>query len=417
MESKLTSGVIRRKPPSSRYYPYATRRGSAKESMMKDEVVRLGVELSLSVAESMFLLCGDNRALFCFGYKLSRHVLPHQDPVLERLHRVFDHISLKDLKSKNGVCNQNGIDSSVRWSFIRNTWKDFVFGTIILHRLVIVLRKKDLSFDERMFSSFIAKYKKVLSNIEDKLRPFKNVSEANGYLRETQESDIFHLWKSLFDEEAFETTRRVIKSPYNLGRDSAKKKLEKEAVRLGVELSLYVAQSMFLLCDDIRSMLIFCFKLWRDAKNDLNPNSPVAERLLRLMHYIYLKDVKPRNGVYQNETTSVQLELAGTTWRNFEDGFTYLDLVVLILRGEEENCLYRREFTSSIEEEVKSLEEKLRSVKAVSEANGFKREAIKCSISEMWKSLFDKEAKEASQTLRVIKNGILRDLFLPLLNE
>lgn len=59
----------------------------------------------------------------------------------------------------------------------------------------------------------------------------------------------------------------------------------------------------------------------------------------------------------------------------------------------------------------------MRRRKPVSEANGFRKEAIECTISGLWESLFDKEAKEATQTLKTIKNGILGDLFLALQNE
>ncbi|CAL9229646.1 unnamed protein product, partial [Arabidopsis halleri] len=53
MEPKPTDGVVRRirpLPGSFRYYPYAT------GSHIREEVVQLGVDLSVSLAISMFLL-------------------------------------------------------------------------------------------------------------------------------------------------------------------------------------------------------------------------------------------------------------------------------------------------------------------------------------------------------------------------
>lgn len=203
-----------------------------------------------------------------------------------------------------------------------------------------------------------------------------SVSEANGFARETFESHIFNLWKSLFDDQADEAAPKAIRtriltdmftpllhkpihtdilalpphSPYILGNDFAKQELKEEVARLGVELSLYVAQSMFLLCDDIRSMLRFCFKLWRDAKGDhddvmMIPDSPVVERLLGAIPYVYSIDIKPKHGVYQqNDGQSVQWELIRTTWDNFDSGIRDLDRLVLILRGQGSFCVDGREF-------------------------------------------------------------------------
>ncbi|CAA7027582.1 unnamed protein product [Microthlaspi erraticum] len=52
--------------------------------------------------------------------------------------------------------------------------------------------------------------------------------------------------------------------------------------------------------------------------------------------------------------------------------------------------------------------------KGVAEANRFDRDAIETDVLEIWKSLFDVEAKEATPTLQAIKNGILSDLFQPI---
>ncbi|CAN7004930.1 unnamed protein product [Brassica oleracea var. botrytis] len=401
MESKSTSGVVRRKPPSFRFYPYASGSSSGKKDM-KDEVIRLGVEFSVSVAESMLLLCDDIRTMLFISLALWKYVLPERNPVVERLFLLIHYIYSKDIKPKNEVLYQNGEGKSAQWNLIKTTWNDFVCGIIVLNRLVLVLRVKDCSYDDRLLLSAIAKYKQELKNLEGKLRSAKDVSEANGFARETIKSNIFPFWKSLFDEQ---------------GRDFAKQELKDEVVRLGVELSLYIAQAMFLLCDDIRSMLWFCFKLWRDAGRYIYPNSLVLERVLRVIHYVYFKYIEPKNGVYRNGGLSVQMRLAIPTWENFDDVILSLNVLVPVLR-QEGRCACGRNFMSSMEEQLKKVEEKLRCGKVVSEANGFSREVIEPSFFGLWKSLFNKEANnEATQTLKVIKNRILRDLFLPLHNE
>ncbi|CAF2145204.1 unnamed protein product [Brassica napus] len=402
MESKSTSGVVRRKPPSFRFYPYTSGSASGKKDM-KDEVIRLGVEFSVSVAESMFLLCDDIRTMLFISLTLWKYVLPEGNPVVERLFLLIHYIYSKDIKPKNGVLYQNGEGKSAQWNLIKTTWNDFVCGIIVLNRLVLVLRVKDCSYDDRLLLSAIAKYKQELKNLEGKLRSAKDVSEANGFARETIKSNIFPFWKSLFDEQ---------------GRDFAKQELKDEVVRLGVELSLYIAQAMFLLCDDIRSMLWLCYKLWRDAgRRYIYPNSLVLERVLRVIHYVYFKYIEPKNGVYRNGGLSVQIRLAIPTWENFDDVILSLNVLVLVLR-QEGRCASGRNFMSSMEEQLKKVEEKLRCGKVVSEANGFRREVIEASFFGLWKSLFNKETNnEATQTLKVIKNRILHDLFQPLHNE
>ncbi|KAG7584632.1 hypothetical protein ISN45_Aa02g000330 [Arabidopsis thaliana x Arabidopsis arenosa] len=440
MESKSRhSGVLRRLPPSLRYYPYASssgrRSGFGKDDTRKEEVVRLGVELSLHVAESMFLLSDDIRSMLLFCAKLWRDVEP-ASPVVERLLLVMHYVYSKDddiNKPKNG-------GKLVHPELIRTTYMDFVDGIRRLHRLFLAVRNNSSSyFDDRLA---IAKYKQVLMKLDDKLR---HVSEANGFARKTIESNIFDLWRSLFDEEAgeakvmmkhriiidlftplFDQSRpltsgrsetRIHYFTYSLGMGFAKQELRDEAVQLGVELSLYVAESMFLLCDDIRTMLVFCFILWRNAIRYRNHDSPVVERLLRVIHYVYSKYIKPMNGVYHDGGNSVHWELMRrTTWKDFADGIEGLEDLVLTLRGEG-SCVEGTRFKSSIREALRKVEEKLRSVKAVSEANGFAREAMEPNILDMWKSVLDKEAKEATQTLKVINNRILSDLFLPLWNE
>ncbi|KFK23206.1 hypothetical protein AALP_AAs59823U000200 [Arabis alpina] len=287
--------------------------------------------------------------------------------------------------------------NSVQWEFVSTTWDDFVTGILVMHRLVLVLDRKDYSFDDPLLSSAIAKYKQVLKKLEDKLRSARDVSEANRDLFTSIFSKPFHS----------EILQLPPHSPYILGTDFAKQELKEEVVQLGVDLSLYVAQSMFLLCDDVHSVLWFCYKLWGDAQRNRNPDSPVVERLLCVIHYVYLKYIIPKNGVFQNDDgKSVLGGLISATWKEFDAGIRDLDRLVQILRGGE-NCLDGRELTSSIEQALKNVDEKLRCVKDVSEANGFVREALESSVLDSWKTLFDNKDK------KVMKNGsMLGDLFL-----
>ncbi|KAJ4887686.1 hypothetical protein Rs2_27434 [Raphanus sativus] len=377
MESKSASGVVRRKSPSFRFYPYASGSAFGKKDM-KDEVIRLGVELSVSVAESMYLLCDDIRTMLFISLALWKYVLPERSPVVERLFLVIHHIYSKDIKPKNGVLlYQKGEGKSRQWDLIKTAWNDFVCGIIVLHRLVCVLRVKEYCcYDDRLLLSAIGKYKQELKNLEDKLRSDRDVSEGNGFARETIKSNISHFWKSLFDEEGKEEIPREIKnrmlgewlrpidgetwdieikslplhSPYILGRYFAKQELKDEVVRVGVELSLYVAQSMFLLCDDIRTVLWFCFKLWRDTKRYSYANSLVLERVLRVIHYVYFKYIEPMNGVYRNDGLSVQVRLSGVL-ENFDDVILSLDVLVPVLR-QEGRCACGRSFMFSMEEQL-----------------------------------------------------------------
>ncbi|CAN6851102.1 unnamed protein product [Brassica oleracea] len=408
MESKSTSGVVRGKPPSFRFYPYASGSASGKKDM-KDEVIRLGVEFSVSVAESMFLLCDDIRTMLFISLALWKYVLPERNPVVERLFLLIHYIYSKDIKPKNGVLYQNGEGKSAQWNLIKTTWNDFVCGIIVLNRLVLVLRVKDCSYDDRLLLSAIAKYKQELKNLEEGKEEIP---------REIKNRMLRELFKPIDGETwDIEIKSLPLHSPYILERDFAKQELKDEVVRLGVELSLYIAQAMFLLCDDIRGMLWFCFKLWRDAGRYIYPNSLVLERVLRVIHYVYFKYIEPKNGVYRNGGLSVQMRLAIPTWENFDDVILSLNVLVPVLR-QEGRCACGRNFMSSMEEQLKKVEEKLRCGKVVSEANGFSREVIEPSFFGLWKSLFNKEANnEATQTLKVIKNRILRDLFLPLHNE
>lgn len=171
---------------------------------MKKEVIQLGVKLSLSVVESMFLLCDDIRTMLFFCRKLW---INYPDPVLERLLHVMHYVYLRDIKPKKRGFKNYG--QSVQWRLISTTWEDFSNGVKVMFRLVKVLRRKDWSFDDRLLFSAIEKYKQVLRRLDDKLRSKKNVSEKNGFMRETIEPNIYDLWKSIFDEKAKETTHTL----------------------------------------------------------------------------------------------------------------------------------------------------------------------------------------------------------------
>ncbi|CAA7053833.1 unnamed protein product [Microthlaspi erraticum] len=455
MDSKPSSAAKRVRPLGGsepyRYYPQATGTDSGKEDV-KQEVVRLGVSLSLYVAESMFLLCDDIGTMLSFSYKLWKYTLPPSDPVSQSLLRVIHYVYSNDIKPKKRVCQDGG--NSVQWELIRTSWKDFTEGVIVLHRLVYILRRRDIIFDDRLLSSAIAKYKQVLKKLEDKLRSAKDVSEANGFARETIESNISHMWMSLFDEEAdqgkatTEEMRNMILSdvfqpvlgkswhsliptppvyyPFILGKDFAKENMKEEVLGLGVELSLYVAESMFLLCDDVRSTLRFCLNIWRDYLNPDSyiwrdyhkPDGSLWGTLLRVMHYVYTIHIKPKkNGVYRIGGESVQWEFVRTTWESFDAGLRDMQFLIRFLRirgGAVSDC---REFTTRIEESMKKVEEKLRCAKDVSKANGFAREAMESNIADLWNySLFNRETQE-SWTLEVIRDDMFSELFQPLLKE
>ncbi|KAG2283297.1 hypothetical protein Bca52824_054517 [Brassica carinata] len=439
MESKSTYGAIRRNPRLVRYYPYTTGNSSAVKEEMKKEVIQLGVKLSVSVVESMFLLCDDIRTMLFFCYKLWRGYNPRPYPVLERLLRVMHCVYLRDIKPKKRVFKNYG--QSVQWRLISTTWEDFFNGVMVMHRLVRILRRKGRSYDDRLLFSAIEKYKQVLKRLDDKLRSKKNVSEKNGFMRETIEPNIYDLWKSIFDEEAKETTytlkeirnsiisgifdpisgkpiHRKIRAlpshtPYILGIDFPKQELKEEVVKLGIELSLLVAQSMFFMRDDdYRSTLWFYLKLWIDATKDRDQDSPVAERLLYVNY-----DIKPKDKEFENDDARwVQSKVIRTTRKDFAAGIRDLDRLVTILRGEG-SYSDGREITSRIEEALKRIDDKLRCTKKNSEENGFAREVMESNILEVWRSLFDKNAKEAWKP-RVMRRIVsLTDICKPLLEK
>jgi len=185
-----------------------------------------------------------------------------------------------------------------------------------------------------------------------------------------------------------------------------------EAKRLGVEFSLFVAEAMFLLSDDIRSMLLFCLWLLKDAGNKGITAPVVVGRLLCVVLHVFETYIKPKNRVYQADGKSNQWELILESSQKFFFGVREMDRIVSIL-GKRESSSCEEVKTSDLEHynlELNKLEETLRSAKEVSEANGFAREAIKSNIVYLWKCLF-----ETSQPNVInLKNRIL-DMFTPLL--
>ncbi|KAG7593975.1 hypothetical protein ISN45_Aa01g027560 [Arabidopsis thaliana x Arabidopsis arenosa] len=208
---------------------------------------------------------------------------------------------------------------------------------------------------------------------------------------------------------------RVVCTIYGIDTDWAwidlnkdKEKQKEEAIRLGVELSLFVVEAMFLLSDDLRSMLLFCFCLLTYAgKKDYD--GPVVGRLVRVIQYVFVTYIKPKNGVYHDDGLSIHVELMKTCPQHFNSGVGGLNSLVSILKNGSVVKSYGFEYYN---QEMKKLEEKLRSAKEFSEANGFVRDEIKSNIVHLWKSLFE-------ETPEVINPNkpILFELFRPVRDE
>ncbi|VYS48044.1 unnamed protein product [Arabidopsis thaliana] len=199
-------------------------------------------------------------------------------------------------------------------------------------------------------------------------------------------------------------------SPYTLGTDLNKEneKQKEEAIRLGVELSLFVVEAMFLLSDDLRSTLQFCFCVLNIAgKRDYD--GPVVGRLVSVIQYVYETYIKPKNGVYHDDGLSIHVELMKTCPSHFNFGVRVLNHNVWSLKNGKVVKSYSFEYYN---QELKKLEEKLRSAKEFSEANGFVREEIKSNILHLWKSLF-----EATPEVRNSNKTIVLELFSTINNE
>lgn len=90
----------------------------------------------------------------------------------------------------------------------------------------------------------------------------------------------------------------------------------------------------------------------------------------------------------------------------FNIGVGGLNSIVLILKNNNVVKSYSFEYYN---QELKKLEEKLRSAKEFSEANGFVREEIKSNILHLWKSLF-----EATPEVMKPNKLILFEMFMPI---
>ncbi|KAL0743133.1 hypothetical protein Bca4012_084646 [Brassica carinata] len=205
-------------------------------------------------------------------------------------------------------------------------------------------------------------------------------------------------------------------SPFTNGTTAdvtAKEKEEqKEAsVRLGVELSLFMAQAMFILSDDRSSMTHFCF--WTLFKTKMDRRGPVLRRMYRVIQHVFATHIKPMNRVYTEGGKSSQSQLMGEFRQDFVSAIRGLaDIVSTLGIG---GCLVKPSVFEKYNQELKKLEENFRSVKNVSEANGFSREAIECDFLHLWKSLFG-TTRESSEAMKLDKS-ISSELIRPLLNE
>ncbi|CAH8382605.1 unnamed protein product [Eruca vesicaria subsp. sativa] len=162
-----------------------------------------------------------------------------------------------------------------------------------------------------------------------------------------------------------------------------KEKQKEEVVKLGVELSLFVAETMFLLSDDIRSTL----------------TGPVFGRLFRVVEYVFIAHIKPKNGIYHDGGISIHCQQSKALYPNFTS-VKFLDRIVMILKngGGVKLCGF-----GYCNQEVKKLAEKLGYSKDVSKANGFVREAIKCNIFQLWKPLFGTTPEVINPITRVLE--------------
>ncbi|CAA7015364.1 unnamed protein product [Microthlaspi erraticum] len=164
-----------------------------------------------------------------------------------------------------------------------------------------------------------------------------------------------------------------------------KKKQKEEAARLGAELSLYVAEVMFLLSDDMRSLLRFCYWLLSFVGKQ-QVNGPVVGRLFVVIEHVFETYIQPKNRVYQDGGKSIQWELVGTFGEDFSHGLGGMLHIVSILRMSGRvsppGLLYYGQ-------KLKKLEDKLTCARHISEANGFAKEAIQPYIVNLWKSLLE----------------------------
>lgn len=178
-----------------------------------------------------------------------------------------------------------------------------------------------------------------------------------------------------------------------------KEKQKEEVVKLGVELSLFVAETMFLLSDDIHSTLYFCFWLFK-FPGKLNFNGPVFGRLFRVVEYVFITHIKPKNGIYHDGGISIHWQQFKALGPNFASVLRVLDRIVTILKNGGEVKLSGFGYCN---QELKKVEEKLGYSKDVSEANEFVREGIKCDIFQLWKPLFGTTPEVINPITRVLE--------------
>src|SRR5690606_20834848 len=97
----------------------------------------------------------------------------------------------------------------------------------------------------------------------------------------------------------------------------------------------------------------------------------------------------------------------GKECRSRRRGLAHIDTTLNI------GCLVKPSLLEQYNQELKKLEENLTSLRDVSEANGFAREALESDVLLLWKSLFE---GTISQVLKP-DNTIIHELLRPLLNE
>ncbi|CAH2071615.1 unnamed protein product, partial [Thlaspi arvense] len=299
MEPKPLSCILRRNgklpPLSYRRYPFDTGSRFGKEEM-KEEVVRLGVDISLLVSETMFLLCDDIRTMLWFCATLQRLLL------------VFHHVYSDYIKPKSGVFHND--DNSVRWRLIGDTWEDFTEGIIVVHRLVMVLEEK--------ITLTTIKQKHAMKKVEDKLRSTKEVM-MDGFARETIESNVTDLWKSLFYEEAGEAAPKVKR--IRILKDLCMPLLDdvhSEMLALPPPSLPYILGSL---------LICYGFAISYEEMQE-RTGVLIVRGGEAALYYIILK-----KGVYRKDGEWVQWRLIMAAWKDLDAGIRDLDRLVLNLRG------------------------------------------------------------------------------------
>ncbi|KAL9858702.1 hypothetical protein AtNW77_Chr1g0039471 [Arabidopsis thaliana] len=94
--------------------------------------------------------------------------------------------------------------------------------------------------------------------------------------------------------------------PYTKETDLTNEKQKDEAELLGVEL--FMSEAMFLLSDDIYSMLLFFYKiiLKYTGNNERKNPTQVEKILINVRLYVFETNIKPKNGVSQADGKSTR---------------------------------------------------------------------------------------------------------------